>query len=86
MRLPYNEREEAYLRVLAGADWPVKVCKLADIYDNLGDCRHLTSSGRQWTFTKSHHFLNAIRQSLPEQGRELFQLVEERLATLETSP
>ena len=86
MRLPYDEREESYLRVLAGADWPVKVCKLADIYDNLGDSRHLTPSGRQWTFTKSHRFLRAIRQSLPEQVREPLRLVEERLDALEASP
>lgn len=86
MRLPYDEREESYLRVLAGADWPVKVCKLADIYDNLGDSRHLTPSGRQWTFAKSHRFLRAIRQSLPEQVREPLRLVEERLDALEASP
>ena len=37
-RLPNDEREEAYCKVLATSDWQVKVIKMADQYDNMGDC------------------------------------------------
>jgi (p)ppGpp synthase/HD superfamily hydrolase len=79
MRLPHDEREEAYLRVLAEAEWPVKACKLADLYDNLGDSRHLSPKGRADTVAKSRKYLEAIRQRLPEQLAPAARLVEERL-------
>lgn len=82
MRLQHDEREEAYTRVLAAADWQVKVCKLADIYDNLGDCRHFSPTGRRNTAKKSRHYLDAIRDNLPEQAREAYRLTEHRLAEL----
>src|SRR5215217_3884724 len=47
MRLPHDEREDAYRKGLAEADWQVKALKLADIYDNLGDCRHFPPGGRK---------------------------------------
>src|SRR5687768_2451137 len=46
MRLVEDRREEEYRRVLTGAPWPVAVCKLADIYDNLADSRHLPPERR----------------------------------------
>lgn len=82
MRLPNDEREEAYCRALASADWQVKVCKLADIYDNLGDCRHFSPAGRRKTAQKSRMYLDAIGPTLPEQAREAFRLTEARLAEL----
>ena len=84
MRLPHDEREEAYVRTLAAADWPVKVCKLADVYDNLGDCRHFTPPGRRKTAAKSRLYLDAIRRNLPDQAREALRLTEQRLADLES--
>lgn len=84
MRLPNDEREEAYCRVLASADWQVKVCKLADIYDNLGDCRHFPADRRRKTAGKSRMYLDAIRPTLPEQAREALRLTEARLAELES--
>ena len=65
MRLPNDEREAAYCRTLASADWQVKVCKLADIYDNLGDCRHFPPAGRRKTAQKPRMYLDAIRPNLP---------------------
>src|SRR5437868_3381466 len=41
MRLPEEDREAAYRAVLAAAPWQVKICKLADVYDNLIDSAHL---------------------------------------------
>src|SRR5947199_10201958 len=35
--LPEPEREKKYRDTLARAPWQVKVCKLADVYDNLSD-------------------------------------------------
>ena len=38
MRLQDDAREAAYIKVLAESEWPVIICKLADIYDNTTDC------------------------------------------------
>src|SRR5262249_21541314 len=43
-RLPEDEREAAYMATLAAADPEVKIAKLADIFDNLTDCRHLSAA------------------------------------------
>ena len=83
MRLPHDEREEVYRRTLAAADWQVKVCKLADIYDNLGDSRHLSPQGRNRTAAKSRLYLDAVRTGLPPQAEAAARLVEQRLAELE---
>jgi (p)ppGpp synthase/HD superfamily hydrolase len=84
MRLPHDEREAVYLRTLAAADWQVKVCKLADVYDNLGDCRHLSPQGRNRTAAKSRLYLNAVRTGLPPEAEGAIRLVEERLAVIES--
>ena len=53
-RLPNDEREEAYCKVLAASDWQVKVIKMADQYDNMGDCAYLDAKGRKKTVKKSY--------------------------------
>ncbi len=83
MRLPHDEREAAYAKQLAAADWQVKALKLADMYDNLGDCRHFSPGGRRKTAAKSRFYLDAIRPGLPEQAQAALRLVEQRLAELE---
>ena len=83
MRLPHDEREDAYVKVLAAAEWPVKALKLADLYDNLSDCRSFSPNGRRKTATKSRFYLSAIRQGLTENVRPALELVEQRLADLE---
>lgn len=83
MRLPHDEREAQYMRVLESADWQVKVCKLADIYDNLGDCAHFPPKGRRATVEKSRKYLDALRPNLPDQARDAMRLVEGRLAGVE---
>lgn len=84
-RLPHEEREQAYGRQLASADWQAKVVKLADQYDNLGDCAYLDSRGRRKTATKVRFYINAVRDGLPPEGQKALRLVEERLAKLESS-
>ena len=81
--LPFEEREAEYCARLAAADWQVKVCKLADMYDNLGDCRHFSPNGRRSTAKKSHRYLDALRPGLPDHCQPALQSVEHRLAELE---
>ena len=84
MRLPHDEREAAYAQTLTTASWPVKALKLADLYDNLGDCRGFSVGGRRKTAAKSHFYLNAIRTGLPDHVVPALRLVEERLKELES--
>ena len=83
MRLPHDDREAAYMQVLETAEWQVKVCKLADIYDNLRDSGHLSPRGRQGTAAKSRKYLDALRKGLPEHAQAALRLVEARLAEVE---
>lgn len=84
MRLPQEIREAHYAKQLAEADWQVKVLKLADMYDNLGDCRSFSVSGRRRTASRTRSVLNAIRAGLPEAAQQPLRLVEARLAELES--
>jgi guanosine-3',5'-bis(diphosphate) 3'-pyrophosphohydrolase len=83
MRLPEPEREAAYLRQLVAADWPVAVCKLADIYDNLGDSIHMPAASRRRTVARSRLYLDALRPALPPEAERAFALVAGRLAEAE---
>ena len=82
MRLPHDEREAAYTAGLEAAEWPVKVCKLADLYDNLADSKHLSPEGRRKTAAKSRLYLDALRKNMPASVEPAFALVEQRLAEL----
>jgi (p)ppGpp synthase/HD superfamily hydrolase len=86
MRLPHDEREAAYLRVLETAEWQVKVCKLADLYDNLADSKHLSVEDRNRTIRKSRLYLNAVRVGLPPIATLAAETVERRLAELQAGP
>jgi (p)ppGpp synthase/HD superfamily hydrolase len=83
-RLPHDEREAEYAGILAAADWQVKVIKLADLYDNLGDSQSISPDRGRRTVQKSHFYLDAIRPDLPAEARTAFRLVEERLAEIES--
>ena len=80
MRLPEDAREAEYRRALAGADWPVFVCKLADVYDNLSDSASLSVKGREKGIARATEYLNAMRPTLPKQARVAFTIVEQKLA------
>ena len=83
MRLPHDPREAAYAAAIDAADWQVKAIKLADLYDNLNDCRHFAPPGRRKTVNKAHFALNHLRPHLPDQLRPALALVEGKLADLE---
>lgn len=74
-RLPEEEREAAYMKQLIGAGWQVKVCKLADIYDNLNDSTSSRPEQRAKTLLRSKQYLDSLRDSLPEQARPAFAIV-----------
>jgi guanosine-3',5'-bis(diphosphate) 3'-pyrophosphohydrolase len=82
MRLPEAAREAAYKKVLASAPWQVIVCKLADIYDNLGDCLALPPASRTRTMKRSEEYLDCLRADLPKEALPAFQIVERRLIGL----
>jgi (p)ppGpp synthase/HD superfamily hydrolase len=79
MRMVEDRREEEYRRTLAAAPWPVVVCKLADIYDNLSDCRGLPPDRRDRPMRRAAEYLDALRPHLPEEARPAFAAVERRL-------
>ncbi len=75
-RLEEQPREEAYMAGLAQAPWQVKVCKLADIFDNLMDTRHLAADQRARTLRRSRQYLEALaREPLPEAVRRPYETV-----------
>jgi (p)ppGpp synthase/HD superfamily hydrolase len=61
MRLPEEIREERYGETLSRSPWQVKMCKLADIYDNLTDSIHLNESQRRRSLQRSRSYLTALR-------------------------
>ncbi len=83
-RLPHDEREDTYTRCLAAAEWPVKVLKLADVYDNLEDCRLLPPEARRRTTDKARSYLEAVRHGLPPEAATAVRLVERKLAEIES--
>src|SRR5580658_3819636 len=60
MRLPESQREENYCRGLSEAPWQVRVCKLADIYDNLSDSGHLQPDKRLRVLRVTKRYLDAL--------------------------
>lgn len=83
-RLPYDVREVEYSKVLAAADWQVKVIKLADMYDNLNDSKSASANQKRKTIQKMHFYLNAVKDGLPPDAAKAFKLVEQRLAEIES--
>ncbi|MGL6097628.1 MAG: HD domain-containing protein [Fimbriiglobus sp.] len=79
MRLPEAEREAKYHRALTSAPWPVVVCKLADIYDNLGDSQHLPPAARVRTIERSASYLDAMLAGLPPEAATAFEHTRAKL-------
>jgi guanosine-3',5'-bis(diphosphate) 3'-pyrophosphohydrolase len=84
-RLQDDEREAQYRAGLATAVWQVKACKLADIFDNLLDCRHLSADHRRRTVKRCRLYLDAIDQpDLPPSVQNARQLVLRLLAEVQS--
>ena len=80
-----EEREVAYEKQLAAAPWQVKICKLADIFDNLMDSHH-SPALRQRAIGRSRRYLAALQTDLPAQAKGPFQIVSQLLAEFEKKP
>ena len=72
--------EAAYMATLAAAEPAVKVVKLADIFDNLTDSRHLSPRARQRTVERSRKYLSALETDLPDVARGPLALVRQLFA------
>jgi len=70
------------MATLAEAPAPVKVSKLADIYDNLRDSRGLSAGHRARTIQRSMTYLEALEKDLPEIARTPMALVRQLLEDL----
>jgi guanosine-3',5'-bis(diphosphate) 3'-pyrophosphohydrolase len=82
MRLPDDEREAAYMAILAGADPAVKIAKLADIFDNLTDSKHLAPRARERTVERSRKYLAALETNLPAIAQRPLALVRQLVEEL----
>jgi guanosine-3',5'-bis(diphosphate) 3'-pyrophosphohydrolase len=59
-RLPEDEREARYLAGLQQSPWPVQLCKLADIYDNLLDSIHLPAEKKTHSVARMRRYLDGL--------------------------
>ncbi len=82
-RLPEDPREKAYEAQLAQAPWQVKICKLADIYDNLTDAIHMPQEKQARSKRNAHRYLAALKSNLPEEARRPWDAVARLLAEIE---
>ena len=85
MRLPEAEREEKYHAALTASPWPVCVCKLADIYDNLTDSVTFDTKHRKKTVRRSKEYLAVLKPGLPAEAAKAFELTAARLAEVKKS-
>jgi guanosine-3',5'-bis(diphosphate) 3'-pyrophosphohydrolase len=79
-RLPEAEREEAYGKQLATGGLPVCLCKLADVYDNLTDSPTMPPDKRAKSVANARRYLAVFRPTLSAETRAAFDLVEAKLA------
>ena len=83
MRRPEDEREKEYMATLARSPWQVQVCKLADIFDNLVDCRHLPPEKQATVRVRTHSYLQALRTELKPEVRPHWDTVADLLKRIE---
>jgi guanosine-3',5'-bis(diphosphate) 3'-pyrophosphohydrolase len=82
-RLPEAEREKAYEARLAQAPWQVKVCKLADVFDNLMDSIHMPAEKKARSIRNAHRYLAALKSNLPEEAQRPWEIVSHLLTEIE---
>jgi guanosine-3',5'-bis(diphosphate) 3'-pyrophosphohydrolase len=72
-----EERERAYMDGLRRSCWQVRVCKLADIFDNLTDMVHTRPEQRRRTLERARRYLEALQapwpEGTPDAGRQAFE-------------
>ncbi|MCL4204055.1 MAG: HD domain-containing protein [Pirellulaceae bacterium] len=78
-RKPDSEREREYFETLCVAPIEVRLCKLADLYDNLTDAATLHSSSRGKTIAKAQQALELFSPGFPDEYRWALDCFEQRL-------
>ena len=76
-RLADEPREAAYCKTLSESCWQVRICKLADMYDNLSDMGHMPPEKRGRTLQRTQMYFDALKKNLPEQARNAFEIVQD---------
>jgi guanosine-3',5'-bis(diphosphate) 3'-pyrophosphohydrolase len=84
-RLPEAEREAAYAAGLGRGPWQVKICKLADVFDNLMDTLHMQPPQRAKAFRNARRYLDAVRADSPPVLQEALRMVEQLLVEREAA-
>lgn len=75
-------QEEAYLDQLSKAPLEVKICKLADIYDNLTDNRAFSKVKLRLLQKKYRRIFNQIKLELPKEWNHIENIMENKFAEL----
>jgi len=79
MRLPEAEREGAYLTQLLHAPIEVKLCKLADAYDNLLDAPRLSKKQQMRTVRKTNMLVTKFAADWPDEWKHAIDLVQNQI-------
>lgn len=74
--LPDPEREAKYVARLSAAPWQVRVCKLADLYDNLSDSVALSHQDQVRSLARSEQYLTVLQATDDEHVSRAAALVE----------
>ena len=85
MRMVEADREKAYQEHLVSSPWQVAACKLADIYDNMTDSKHLTAEGRAKQVRRSREYLDAMRGKVPAEVAAAFAVTEAKVNAVAAS-
>ena len=80
-----DEREVVYRRQLVAAPWPVHVCKLGDIFDNLMDSVHTSPAQQSKTLQRSRAYLATLKPNLSAKTRKPFAIVSRLLSEIKTA-
>ena len=80
-RLPEAEREDAYLKQLVAAPVAVKLCKLADTYDNLLNSQGLTKKEQMKAIRRADALVSAFADHMPTQWDHTLDLVRDLIKT-----
>ena len=71
---------------MAGAPWQVQVCKLADLFDNFLDNRHLPAERRQEDLKKKARYLQALKSDLKPEAAAAWDTVARLLDEVKAGP
>ncbi len=82
-RLPEDEREAEYLAGLIRAPLAVKLCKLADVCDNLMDSQSLTAERRREKIAQARELLDAFSPALAAEWRHVLDATRRQIGETE---